>query len=158
MTSTDTRIQLEGQLEIVEAALARLRTAVASLSDDANWLSDARWRAREDPRLPQALAACRKRVATSTSIERCFSELTALRSELNELARSRLRDLRLPVGANPLATLESHVPLVVHPDRVRRARPRLWFDANPSPGLVAETKTEWSAPWWLASPGLPTTP
>jgi hypothetical protein len=159
MTSLDTRIQLEGQLEVVEVAIAGLRVAVTSLGDDEQWLHDPRWHPRHDPRLAHALNVCRNRVGDDDGVERCFSELMALRAQLSELARSRLRQLRLPIERGPVAALQSHLPLVVHPDAVRPARPRLWFDANPSPdvlrGLEERTVgTVVSGVAWLAAHAL----
>jgi len=83
------RIQLEGQLEVVEATVDDTQRALEGLKSDV-WRDDLRWRfvRGDDEHLEAALTGVRSRAATDFTL---LLELTRLRVELHAMARSRLQ-------------------------------------------------------------------
>ncbi len=121
MAVTDARIRLEGRLEVVEAATARLVQAVDLLRADA-WAEHRRWHHLQNETLWEAVDACAAFAEADDETARASREHLAARDHLQKWAQRRLGELGLPIDHDDaVSELASHLPLLIR--RVEANRP-----------------------------------
>lgn len=139
------RIQLEGQLEIVEEALAKWRAAETALGSD-NWQTDERWHSLESVADEAVTAVSRKLGGDESSPEgETLRVLRRTKDQVRTKAIARLRTLQIEVTNEQetlalLRLLRNEMPLVrvVWRGVPRRALPIGWpFFVGASAAVIA---------------------
>lgn len=123
------RIQLEGRLEIVEAAAQRALESLARLTAP-EWGTDQSWHQTDEKATTRAIEACRLK-ADAPEVSRALTQLTKAQAKLEALAKKRLCELDLfTERGTALMQLQSHTPFLVSPSQVAGPQPASRFDAD----------------------------